>query len=332
MTAQEPFPQGFRPMLATAGPLPTGAGWVHELKWDGVRALLAIDDTTLRITSRNGNDLTGTFPELSGLATAIDGHAVLLDGEIVAFDAMGRPAFNRIQERLGVRGPDALLRARSNPVVVVLFDVLHVDGFSTRSLSLRDRRRLLEQLDLGDATNWRISDQHDDGVGLLDATRAADLEGVVSKRLDAPYLPGARTTGWIKVKNLTIDEFVIGGWVPGEGAGARSIGALLLGATQHDGPDAPLRFIGRAGTGFSMAEIHRLYALLAPDRTTTTPFVNDPGEPRSHYVTSRHRCRVEYREWTPQGILRFPSYKGVVTSLVAGPVTHPVIEPNQGDD
>lgn len=301
-----------RPMLATVGPLPTGDGWVHELKWDGVRALVAIEGGTIRITSRNGNDITGTFPELSGLATTLGDHAVLLDGEIVAFDASGKPAFGRIQERLGVQGHHASIRARANPVVMVLFDVLHLDGFSTRSLPLRDRRRLLEQLDFGSATNWRTSDQHDDGRQLLDATKGADLEGVVSKRLDAPYLPAARSTSWIKVKNLTVDEFVIGGWVPGEGANGRRIGALLLGVPEHDGRDAPLRFIGRAGTGFTMAEIDRLFALLAPDRTAQTPFVNDPGEPRARYVTSRHNCRVEYREWTTQGILRFPSYKGLV--------------------
>jgi bifunctional non-homologous end joining protein LigD len=318
---QEELPLNLAPMLATLAPLPTGDEWVYELKWDGVRALIAHDTTApvgrrLRIWSRKGNVVTDTYPELTALEEALDGHDVVLDGEIVAFDEAGRPSFNRIQERLGVRAADAIVRAQRNPVVFVAFDLLHLDGMSTRSLPWRSRRTLLEQLDLGNGANWRLSTVHDDGEAFLEATRAADLEGVVAKLASARYTPGSRSPSWVKVKNLTIDEFVIGGWVPGEGRRDSMIGALLLGVPTGDHNDTPIHWVGKAGTGFTMAELERLHALLAVSRTTVSPFENDPGEKTAVFVEARHRCRVEYREITKEGILRFPSYKGLVDAEV----------------
>ncbi len=318
---QEELPLTLTPMLATLAPLPTGAQWVYELKWDGVRALIAHDTTApptnrMRIWSRKGNVVTDTYPELAALETALDGHDVVLDGEIVAFDEGGRPSFNRIQERLGVRAADAVVRAQRNPVVFVAFDLVHLDGLSTRSLPWRSRRALLEQLSLDGGANWRLSTVHHDGEAFLEATRAADLEGVVAKNVNARYAPGVRSPAWVKVKNLTTDEFVIGGWVPGEGRRDGVIGALLVGVPTGDQNDAPLRWVGKAGTGFTMAELERLHALLAQSRTTASPFENDPGERTAVFVEARHRCRVEYREITKEGILRFPSYKGLVDAEV----------------
>ena len=330
-TGAEALPSDLRPMLATAGTLPKGDGWVFEVKWDGVRAILTNGADGIRLVTRNGNDVTGTFPELAGIAGVLEGHRVVLDGEIVALDDAGRPSFSKLQERLGVHGPEAERRARTNPVALIVFDLLHLDGFSTRGLPLRDRRRLLEQLDLPSGPQWRLSDQHPDGHALLDATKAVDLEGVLAKKAESLYLPGQRTTAWVKVKNLTIDEFVIGGWLPGTGRRDEMIGALLLGVAESDAPTAPLRYIGRAGTGFTMAELDRLVSLLSPLVTDTSPFMNDPGERTAIYVTPRVRCRVEYREWTPQGILRHPSYKGLVTDPPTAQRTHEA-ERSQGSD
>ncbi len=318
----EAFPAHLKPMLATAGPLPSGDKWVFELKWDGVRALIGHQSKNregerLRIWTRNGNVVTSTYPELQLLSAELEDHDVVLDGEIVAFDTQGRPSFLRIQQRLGVNARDAAIRARTNPVVFVAFDIVHLDGMSTRSLPWHQRRSLLEQV-LTDGASWRLSTVHTDGASLSEATRAADLEGVVAKRFDAPYNPNTRSPSWIKVKNNTIDEFVIGGWVPGEGRRESMIGALLLGIPESDAPDAGLRWIGKAGTGFTMAELEKLYRLLEPDRRPTRAFTNDPVEPTAVWVTPRHRCFVEYREWTSEGIMRFPSYKGLVADHPAG--------------
>jgi bifunctional non-homologous end joining protein LigD len=318
----ELFPINLKPMLATAGPLPGGDKWIYELKWDGVRALVGHQKTGpqptgLRIWTRNGNVVTNTYPELAELTQHLEDHDIVLDGEIVAFDTDGRPSFLRIQQRLGVNARDAIIRARSNPIVFVAFDIVHLDGMSTRSLQWHQRRNLLEQV-LQDGPSWRLSTVHTDGQALSDATRAADLEGVIAKRTDSPYSPATRSPSWIKIKNNTIDEFVIGGWVPGEGRRESMIGALLLGIPESDEPDAPLRWIGKAGTGFTMAELENLHRLLEPDKRPTRPFTNDPVEPTAIWVTPRHRCFVEYREWTQDGIMRFPSYKGLVADRPAG--------------
>jgi bifunctional non-homologous end joining protein LigD len=304
-----------RPMLATPGPLPSGDQWSFEVKYDGIRALIEIDEQrALTITTRAGNVVTETFPELAAIADALDGSNVVLDGEIVAMGDDGLPSFHRLQERLGVFGPDALRRSVRVPVLFVVFDILAINGMSTCDLPLSSRRALLDRLEgLHSGAHWRRITTYEDGEALLELTRTTGIEGVVAKRDDARYLPGQRSPSWIKVRNLTTDEFVIGGWVPGEGRRQRTIGALLLGLPENDEPGAPLRWIGKVGTGFTDAMLDELHALLAPDVRLTRPFTNDPVERTAVYVEPRHRCLVEYREWSPTGVLRFPSWRGLVT-------------------
>ena len=303
-----------KPMLATLGPLPHQSDeWCYEVKWDGVRALVALDHGTIRIKSRTGNDMTNTYPELVALAETYADHAALLDGEIVAFDESGRPSFNRLQSRLGLLGAAVEVRRHEIPVVLAVFDLLHLDGSSTRELPWSMRRRLLELLIDEPGPNWRLSTIHDDGRELLEVTIDADIEGVVAKRRDSIYRNGMRSPAWIKVKNLTVDEFVIGGWVPGDGRRSGRIGALLLGVPESDDNGARLQFIGKVGTGFSDAELERLAALLTPLVRPDSPFCNPTGERFAIYVEPAHRCNVAYREWTPSHTVRFPSYKGGTT-------------------
>jgi bifunctional non-homologous end joining protein LigD len=311
-TEAEPLPLTLSPMLATAGQLPSGPGWVYETKWDGIRGLIAIAaDGTVRIRSRAGNDNTEQFPELAALKDPADGHQLLLDGEIVAFGDDGLPSFNRLQSRLGVTGSGAVIRSQATPVLFVVFDLLHLDGFSTRRLPLENRRTLLERLELGAGAQWHLSTLHDNGDELAQITRAAGLEGVVAKRLDSTYGAGVRSKSWIKQRNLNEDEFVIGGWVPGEGRRTSTIGALLLGVRVDDDSDT-LQWVGKAGTGFTDAELNRLRDLLAPLVRPTTPFDGDVGERTAVFVQPRLVARVAYGEYSPEGLLRFPSYKGLV--------------------
>jgi bifunctional non-homologous end joining protein LigD len=301
-------------MLASPGPLPKGDMWTYEVKWDGYRALVYLqpgEANPVTVMTRAGNDASGAYPELRTMAEAI-GVTAVLDGEVVAFDEAGLPSFHRLQSRGGVGGRDAELRVAGNPVVFVAFDLLHLNGLNMRGLPLVQRRQILEQLDFEGAHSWRLSTSHADGAALHAATLDAGLEGVIAKRLDSPYSVGVRSPSWVKVKHLTIDEFIIGGWVPGEGRRERTIGALLLGMVESDDESAPMRWIGKVGTGFTDAELDRLYNLLAPDKIDVRPFHNNPGERTAVYVSSRHTCRVEYREWSPSGTLRFPSYKGLV--------------------
>lgn len=303
-----------RPMLATPGSLPVGDDWSYEVKYDGIRALIGVDDSgAVTITSRAGNDITTTFPELHAIGAALDGSTATLDGEIVAMGDDGLPSFHRLQERLGVFGADAGRRAAGNPVVFMIFDLLELNGLPTTELPLHSRRALLGRLgDLAQGTNWRRVAEYEDGPALAALTRATGLEGVVAKRIDSRYVGGQRSPNWIKVRNLTTDEFVIGGWVPGEGRRLRTIGALLLGVPENDEPDSPLRWSGKVGTGLTDAALDELHLLLAPDVIGKRPFTNDPGERTAVYVRPRHRCLVEYREWSPSGVLRFPSWRGLV--------------------
>ena len=297
-------------MLATAGPLPADdEAWAYEVKWDGVRALVAVDGGRLTVTSRNGNDVTSSYPELAALAAQLSTRSVLLDGEVVAFDAQGRTDFGRLQARMHVGAPSAALR-RDTPVQLLLFDVLHLDGASLLDRSYDERRAALEALGLlGD--HWSVPAAFlGGGAAVLEATRVQGLEGVVAKRRSAPYLPGRRSDDWRKLKHVRRTSAVVAGWKPGEGGRAGRIGSLLLG--QH-GPEG-LEFAGHVGTGFSAATLAVLGQRLEPLRRSSPPF--GTPVPREHaraavWVEPQVVVEVEYTEWTRDGRLRHPSYKGL---------------------
>jgi len=265
----------------------------------------------IKLEARSGHDVSHRYPELSALGRALGATEAILDGEIVALDpATGRPSFERLQRRMHVESESAIRRLRQDvPVTYALFDLLWLDGRPTTGLAYTERRRLLEELQLNGPA-WHTPATHPgEGVALLDATRAAGLEGVVAKRLDSLYEPGVRTRNWLKVKNHLAQDFVVGGWLPGEGSRGR-LGALLLGVYQDDGR---LCFAGRVGTGFTDAELTRLLRLLDPIRRDTPPFDPPPPKPvarEATWVEPELVVEVEFTEWTGVGILRHPSYKG----------------------
>jgi bifunctional non-homologous end joining protein LigD len=307
-------------MLASSGVLPRDDGsWAYEVKWDGVRALAAVEQGGLRLTSRNGNDVTASYPELLGLASVLSRHPALLDGEVVALDG-GRSDFGRLQSRMHVSRPPARL-LRATPVTLLLFDVLHLDGRSLLDEPYDLRRAALEDLGLGGAAHWQVPPAFlADGQEVLDATRAQGLEGVVAKRRDSRYLPGRRSDCWRKVKHVRTTSAVIAGWKPGGGARTGRIGSLLLGVAGPSG----LEYAGHVGTGFSAAGLARLADLLAPLRRASAPF--DVEVPREHartavWVEPVLVCDVDYTEWTRDGRLRHPSYKGLRDDVDPGLVT-----------
>jgi bifunctional non-homologous end joining protein LigD len=312
-------------MKATAGELPTGEGWTYEVKWDGMRALAFVDEGVLRVQSYNERDVTVGWPELAGLPAALPTSRALLDGELVATDAEGRPSFNRLQQRMHIaNAAEAARRAADVPVTYVVFDLLHLDGHSLLGRPLADRRRLLDQV-LDPAPSWRTSPMHDDGEALLDAARERGLEGVVAKRVDSTYEPGARTRSWRKVKVRREQEFVVGGWLPGEGTRSGRIGALLVGYHDAPGDGGPLRYCGRVGTGFKEADLKLLASLAAPLTTGECPF--DPPPPRpdvargATWLMPELVVQVAYGEWTPDDRLRHPAYLGLRSDKAAGDVT-----------
>lgn len=302
------LPAHVRPMLATAGTLPVDqARWAFELKWDGIRALSYWDGRRLVLESRNLRDITRSWPELAPLGEALD-RPMILDGEIVALDDRGVPSFQRLQERMHVGAPPNDL-VTAVPAAYFVFDVLHVDGTSLLGEPWTARRSVLDALAIAGPC-WATPPAF---VGEGDVTMAAaeqrSLEGVVAKRRDSTYVPGQRSKAWIKVKRVARNEFVVGGWTPGEGRRAGSIGSLALGAPTGAGG---LRYVGNVGTGFTDRELRRLAATLRPAVTETSPFTENVRylKKGTVFVTPSIVTDVEYAEMTHEGLLRHPSYKG----------------------
>jgi bifunctional non-homologous end joining protein LigD len=307
--SREAAPDDLQPMLATlVTEAPTGAGWAWELKWDGIRALGHVDGGRLRLLSRNGNDVTRRYPELRALGGELGARDAVLDGEIVAFDANGRPDFQRLQRRMHVESESAIRRLVTDvPVVYVLFDVLWLDGHPTMPLPYADRRELLQGLGLVGASWQTPPHEVGDGAATIDVSKRFGLEGVVAKRVDSPYRAGKRTREWLKLKNELSQEFVVGGWTRGEGRRAGGIGALLIGYYADDGV---LHYAGKVGTGFTDAELERLESLFEPLRRDTSPFGSGRAPRDAVWIEPEVVAQVRFSEWTAGGAARHPAYLG----------------------
>lgn len=302
----EAMPVSVQPMTAyVTDHIPSDdAERANEIKWDGYRMIGFVTGGRLRLQTRNLLDATAEFPEVSGLGPTLGHHQVVVDGEVVGLDAGGRPSFSALQRR-GIDRP---------PVVYMIFDLLHLDGRSTRSLPYVERRRLLDQLELADGSAWRVPTYHvGDGNALLESTRAQALEGLISKRLDSIYETGRRSRAWLKIKNWGRQEFVVAGWMPGERGRAGHLGSLLLG--YYDG-DGHLRYAGRVGTGFTDRELASLEAKLEPLARPSSAYAPDselPSEVRrlGQFVEPVLVAEVMFSEWTHTNTIRQPSYKGL---------------------
>lgn len=302
-----------QPMLATpTGQVPTGASWVHEVKWDGMRILADVHDGSLRLSARSGADATVRFPELAGLA---DVHPdVLLDGEVVSMHG-GRPSFSRLVERIHARDAATARRlASENPVTYMCFDVMRLDGHDLCALPWRDRRSLLEALDL--PARALVTPVYPDGEALLEATALQGLEGVVSKRAASRYEPGQRSPHWRKLAHRPTTSVVVGGWRP-ESTSGMGVGALLVGLPSADG----LRFVGRVGSGLGAAAERRLLPLLEAAQVPQSPF--DAPLPPADLAGSRWvrpELVIDVRSLgevghSQDGRLRQPVFTGLRTDL-----------------
>jgi bifunctional non-homologous end joining protein LigD len=314
------------PMLATLGPLPADEdAWAYEIKWDGIRTLAYVENDALRLTSRNGIDITARYPELTALAEALNEREAILDGEIVAFDDDGLPRFERLQKRMGVTSPARIgALSREVPVVLEIFDLLWLDGESLLSDPYLQRRDRLAALNL-DGARWQTpAYQVGRGRELLAASRERGLEGILAKRPESIYQPGRRSRAWVKVKNSSRQELVIGGWLPGKGRRSDRVGALLVGyfdPTERDADGRPvLRYAGKVGTGFTEAELTRLQSLLEHLAIDSSPFVGRHAPRGTRFVRPELVAEIEFTEWTRDGMLRHPSYKGLRDDKTAADV------------
>jgi bifunctional non-homologous end joining protein LigD len=297
-----------RPMLASRGTsVPTGPEWIHEVKWDGMRVLAEVTDGVLRLWSRNENDVTVSFPELADVGVLAT-RDVLLDGEVVAM-ADGVPRFSALADRMHVSGAArARMLARSNPVTLIVFDVLRLDGADLTREPWTVRRELLESLEIG-SRHWQVPPTYDDGEMLKAATDEQGLEGVVSKRRSSTYQVGRRSKDWLKFPHRPTFSYVVGGWRHETDSDTR-LGAVLVG---QPGPEG-LSYRGRVGSGIAGKTAQRLLEVLAPLETDTSPFCDEvPKIDAAGTTWVRPRVVVEVASLglTDAGRLRQPSYQGV---------------------
>lgn len=292
-------------MLATAGSLPDDdAEWNYEVKFDGIRAIGYVD-RELRLVSRNDKDITVAWPELADLAPA--DLPFVVDGEIVTFTAYGRTSFEALQPRMHQRNPAQISAlAKTVPATYLIFDLLHIGNRSLIDLPYRQRREILEQLGLR-GPHWQVPPRlPDTGAEALAESKRLLLEGIIAKRLDSPYLPGRRSPLWTKIKNVNDQEVVILGWRPGTGTRAGTIGSLLMAVHNNSGQ---LTYIGNVGTGFTRAILADLLTRLQPLQRNTPTVEADVKD--AIWVEPQLVGEVSFTEWTSDGRLRHPSWRGL---------------------
>jgi bifunctional non-homologous end joining protein LigD len=292
------FP-AFQPVqLATlVDHVPAGNEWIHEMKYDGYRCLLAIGAGKARAYTRSGLDWSTKFASIVAAATDLNVKSALLDGEVVVLDPDGRSDFQALQ---------GALKDAKVPLVFFAFDLLVVDGEYIRKQPLLARKARLARILDNRKGVIRYSD-HVSGRGeeLLHKFCAARLEGVVSKRVDAPYV-GSRSGAWLKIKCIQRQEFVIVGWTDSDKD--RGFRALLLGVNDK----GKLRYAGKVGTGFDGPEIDRLLKRMKPlARKTATVDAPHDAIKSVHWIEPKLVCEIAYSEVTSDGVLRHPSYLGL---------------------
>ena len=300
-------------MLAIAGELPADdAAWAYEMKWDGLRAIVTISAGTVTLFSRTGRDVTGTYPELAGLADALGSREVVLDGEIVAFGDGTWPSFEAVQQRMNVAAAAQVRRlAAEIPVTYLAFDLLSGDGESLVGQPYRERRARLDELAV-DGPRWQTPPAFIGvpGKDVQAVSRQHGLEGIMAKRIASRYEAGRRSASWRKIKNVQRQEFVVGGWKPGEGARSDQIGSLMVGVYGPDG----LMFAGHVGTGFTQQTLRMLSARLGPLRRPTSPFGSTilPEQARGAvWAEPQVVIEAEFALWTSAGRLRAASFRGI---------------------
>ncbi|HSS50148.1 MAG TPA: DNA ligase D, partial [Thermoanaerobaculia bacterium] len=296
------MPATIKPELATlVDAVPAGDEWVHEIKYDGYRALCHLEDGKARLITRQGNDWTDRFTPVARAAEALPVRQAILDGEVVVLEANGTSSFQALQ--------NALSENRGKDLVYFVFDLLYLDGYDLRPAPLAARKAALGRLMEGQSGVVRFGDHVEaDGEGFYKQACDFGLEGIVCKRGDLPYRTG-RTKDWLKVKCLKRQEFVIVGFTDPEGS-RPGFGALLLAV--HEGKD--LVYAGKVGTGYTertLLDLRRKMDKLAVDKPA---FKNPPRGAearRSHWVKPQLVAEVAFSEWTREGILRHSTFQGL---------------------
>ncbi len=300
-----------RPMLAETRERPFDReGWLFELKYDGWRIIAGVRDGNARLYTRNGTDATSRFPDLADALSRLPCPDFVLDGEVIIQDDVGRPSFQRLQQRAQLRRATDIQRAAIElPASLYAFDLLAVDGFDLRALPLRDRKRLLHRL-LPRAGALRYSDHVEHrGVALFGEVERMGLEGIVAKKATSPYRAGRRSADWIKVRSDRVGDFAVVGYLEGSGSRRGGLGSLHLAALR----DGRWIYIGRVGSGLTEKQLGEVEAELERHRRDEPICDDAPSVPgrASQWAEPTLVAEVRYKEITGDGLLRQPVLLGL---------------------
>ncbi len=300
--------QFVEPMLSEIAAKPPLAGdeYVYEIKWDGIRALVAFEDGKVTLHTRNRNDVTAKFPELLEGEKAFRATNAVFDAEIVSLDATGKPVFKKVINRLMSSGETNILkRSKSSPCYCYIFDCLYLDGRPLVNETLVKRKEWLKDAVRAN-TPYRVSDCVDDGKALLDAAREHGLEGIMAKRKDSRYLPGRRSDYWLKVKIRQSSEVFIIGYTRGKGDRQSTFGALHI----AEPVDGKLHYRGKVGTGFDDAMIRDILKIVGKVGEIPKPdVVGTVLDPKvSTWIEPKIIIEVSYSKLTPDKMFREPVF------------------------
>ncbi|HKD85209.1 MAG TPA: non-homologous end-joining DNA ligase [Terriglobales bacterium] len=309
------MPHAIHPMLAISVDKPFDDGnWLYEIKWDGYRAVAFFDGKSLRLVSRNQNNLTAAYPELREIPQYLKAQTAVLDGEIVALDDEGRPSFSLMQQRTGVgEGGRRIRQTRDDiPIAYYVFDLLYLDGYDLMQTDLEQRKQLLASIVLPNNLA-RYSDHWvGNGTAVFAAAAQRGLEGIIAKRRNSCYLQ-KRSREWLKVKIIKHQECVIGGYTDPRGS-RENFGSIVLGLYDDKGRLIP---VGQAGSGFNEQTHADMWKRLHELETSKNPFFGKVESDRLvHYVKPELVAEIKFTEWTHEGQsgaikMRAPVYLGL---------------------
>ncbi len=296
------------PMLARpAQKPPDSQDYLYELKWDGIRALISLDEGEIKIHGRNRMDLTKQFPELLVTEHAFRATSALFDGEIVCLEPDGKPNFRNVIQRMQQKTEGGIERAKvKHPAVCYVFDCLYLDGRAIVNEPLSRRREWLQDA-IKKGAAYRVSEVVDEGASFLQAVKQMGLEGIMAKQRHSTYLPGRRSESWLKIKTRQTLECVIIGYTRGKGDRETSFGALHL--AQVDGDGNGLKYLGKVGAGFDDHSLKAVFAELEELTTSKRPFKEKPlDDARSVWLEPKLICEVQFASLTEDGMLREPVF------------------------
>ena len=308
-----PFPMGTKPMLAGTVDQPfSHAEWLFEPKLDGIRILAHVKDGKVTLRSRNGNHLTDRYPLVVRELESQSGQDMVLDGEIATLNDQGLPDFGLLQRSIKAAAKSHLDIAP--PIVYYPFDLLHFAGFDLRRVPLFKRKELLELVLSEGECLQQVETVQADGEVFFQAAKKLGLEGMIAKRRDSIYEPGARSHAWLKVKVVHSQELVIGGYSAGTGTRSATFGALLVGYYDDSGE---LRYAGSVGSGFDNPMLDEMLDALRPLEVDQRPFSDDPalGKIKVTWVRPELVAQVKFAQWTDDDRLRAPVFMGLRSEL-----------------